>query len=174
MSKILICIDFQKVFFDKTSPWYVQSIEQAWQCTKDVIKNHYFDKIIFTKYLPDYNNTNPNINEYYKLFPFCLDKSQKHIFDLYEPLDIKNTHNITSDKFGKLRDTGLKHLISHKDDIYICGVSVDCCVLLTVLEMVDEGYKMTIIESCVAGSNFNESIKIMESNKPFVNIIAEF
>lgn len=76
-------------------------------------------------------------------------------------------------KFGKWSYIRNK-LDDEVSEIYLAGVSTDCCVLSTALEAVDDGIKVYVIEDACAGSSksaHNNALNIMRGYSPNLEII---
>jgi len=169
--KVLICIDLQKIFDNKDLDWYIDNVNEIANNIVDIHNN--FDKIIYTKYIP-----NENIIEwkqYYELFPFALLPENQNQYDLLPQLTSiirVNDCTVSTHKFGKY--DVIKHIINHDDEIYVCGISAECCVLSTVLSMVDDGYKINILKDLVKGPNdklTQNSLDILDSHYPLIKSV---
>jgi len=60
--------------------------------------------------------------------------------------------------FSLMRDEELRKAIKHsgKSSIIVCGVEADICVLQTIIDLLDEGYDVAIVEDCVGSRKTND------------------
>jgi nicotinamidase-related amidase len=59
-------------------------------------------------------------------------------------------------------------------NVYIVGVATSCCIVSTVLKLVDKGFKVFVIsDACLDDTNENHKngIKLMSGYFPMVEII---
>lgn len=91
-------------------------------------------------------------------------------YDLIQGVPSKQV--ISVPKFGKW--SAISRKIGKIDEIYLAGVSTDCCVLSTALAAVDDGIKVYVIEDACAGSTkeaHTNALNIMKGYSPNLEII---
>lgn len=179
MTDFFLFIDFQKIFRDNQE-WKVPDIEQCFNRAKEaheLISMHQTRTLLTvkTKYLPPSAiiNTNcPNDHawkKYFDLFP-SVPRHKNH--ELYNELhDFESDTVWISNGFNKWRDCP-----SYKPpfNVFITGVSTECCVLSTALSAVDSGANVYIIsDACTAGTSEDHilGLSIMSKFKPNIQII---
>ena len=135
MSKVLIIIDVQKGFAEKKTMHVVDFIRSLLQKERfDVIVQSRWENYMGSKYETDlgYDSVG-NSAETELLIPEHSD------------------HVITRTCYSCMCDK-LRRLINKDDDIYVVGLETDACVLATLFDLWDEGYKFHVYRKGV-GTN---------------------
>ena len=137
-NKILIVVDVQNGFI-KTQ----EHIEKANQIVA-LVKSGKFDKIVATKFL---NYTDSMYERYFN----WSDLKTSDETDLYEPLKEfvdatfkKTTYNCVNDDFIELL-TELNDC-EEVNEVYICGLDTDACVLATAIGLFDNLIAPIVLE----------------------------
>ena len=153
-------IDFQDAFINQ---YTIKAKEEI----PKLLENKKYDNVLFTRFLN--SETNP---VYQKLnWDKCIDiESAKICIDTtgYDILD-KTTYTALNNK--------MREYIEEKqiDTIYLCGIDAECCILVTALNMFENGYDVRVLGDCVYCMHGEKAkknaIEILERNIGKQNII---
>ena len=132
-----------------------------------LLKSRKYDNVLFTRFLN--SESNP---VYHKLgWNKCVDmESSKICIDTtgYDVLN-KTTYTALNDK---MREYIAKN---HIHTIYLCGIDIECCVLVTALNMFENNYDVRVLEDYVYSMHGEKAkknaIEILERNIGKQNII---
>jgi len=74
---------------------------------------------------------------------------------------------ITKKWFSAFRETNLKEVLDSLQikKIYFAGVKTNVCVKTTMIDAINNGYDVTIIDDCTAATNSNKHILALTSIK---------
>ena len=175
-SKLLLFIDFQNVFCSDSGNssdgiWPVPDIQNALKEALLFQRTNEFRMCIATKYIPPDPIKGAWI-EYFKKYPkYVKDKSS----DCYELLpNVPTDIVVCVPKFGKWSEIEQEHDLTGITDIYICGVSTDCCVLSTAISAIDAGYYVHVVANACAASteeDHQRALELMKIFEPNLSII---
>lgn len=149
MKDLLLVIDMQNVY-TKNQEWACLNTDVAAKNIIKVMESGKCEDIIFTKYIADQNpqgvwkdynkkyhhiNTDPWLNE-------MIDelKPYEEIYDVYE----KST-------YSSLTVPEILKRAKEVDRVIITGVVAECCVLSTVMHLIDEGIYCIYLTDGVSG-----------------------
>jgi nicotinamidase-related amidase len=117
------------------------------------IKNTKYDYVVFTKFRNDPSSNFHKILEYTK----SIGPPSTDIHPVLRPLSNKGN------TFEKLTYSAFKaqefvdFLKQHKiEELFICGINIDGCVLATAYEAFDLGYKVKILEELSSVASFRD------------------
>lgn len=153
MKKLLLVIDMQKDFINENTKFLVEKIE-------NLIEENKFDNVLFTRFI---NNDN---SIFYKKLGYngCISNEGKR-------LAIKTNNNETIDKQGytALTQECVNYIKDNNiDEIYLCGIDTECCVLKTALDMFEKGYDVYVLKDYSASTHgkkrHDNAIQILERN----------
>lgn len=154
--KILLCIDVQNGFVNDNSIDVIKPIIEA-------TNNSNFNYIIATQFI------NSKKSVYYNRLNW-KELIQDSEIELVSGLN----YNISYKKMGyssyttKFKEIIKKYKINKNDEIYICGIDTDCCVLFTAIDLFQKGYNVFVIENLCAstgGNNIHENaLNILRRN----------
>ena len=157
---LLLVIDLQNEFINKNTSKSIENITS-------LINSNKYDKILFTKFINDENNPT-----YKKLnYRGCISEDSKKIcidINNYDVLE-KNTYTAYNNE--------LKNYIKRNniDNIYICGIDIECCVLVTALNLFENNYNVYVLKDyvyCTQGEERkNNALNILKSNIGKDNIL---
>lgn len=160
MKKLLLVIDFQNAFINDNT---VRAKDEI----PGLVKNGGFDEVAFTRFI------NSKENPVYKNLDWrgCMDeKSRKICMDTsgYEVFD-KNTYSAFLPELCEyIKDKNIK-------EIYLCGIDVECCVLVTALNFFENSYNVRVLRDYVYSMNGesakNHALEILGRNIGEGNII---
>ena len=154
--KILLCIDVQNGFVNDNSIDVIKPIIEA-------TNNSNFNYIIATQFI------NSKKSVYYNRLNW-KELIQDSEIELVSGLN----YNISYKKMGyssyttKFKEIIREYKINKNDEIYICGIDTDCCVLFTAVDLFQKGYNVFVIENLCAstgGKNIHENaLNILRRN----------
>lgn len=142
--KILLCIDVQNGFVNDNSKDIVKPIINATRSSK-------FNYIIATQFI----NTKSSVY-YTKLnWKRLIQEPEINLVDglNYDVSYKKKSYSSYTDKFKEIVST---KNITKNDEIYICGIDTDCCVLFTVIDLFQKGYNIYVVEDICASTGGKE------------------
>ena len=175
--KVLVIIDMQKIFAKSDLEWYIPNIMKLWRNIK-ILEKQFLDsgnKVIYTLFEPpsyDINFYYGQWKKYYEKYPFAIYPNNKKLYNLISDPDPRAIIAPSVGTFGKM--DAIKQYLDPTDDIYICGVSTSCCVLSTILSLVDQIYKIYLLQDYVAAGNrgkHNYGMNIIKNYGNFVKIV---
>ena len=166
MSKdLFLVIDMQNVY-DKGGQWYCPNITNASLNIKKVLSQDL--DVIFTKYIAStapvgvwkqYNIENKEVNE---------DEFSNKIMDVFEE-DIQKYPVYSKSTYSSCTIPEVLEKAKCAKRVVVSGVVAECCVLATVMALIDEGIKVIYLTDAVAGiDDQTESavIKVLEGLAP--------
>lgn len=152
-NNLLIIIDLQNEFINEYTNNSINEI-------KTLISSNKYNNIIFTRFINSNNNptfTKLNWNG-------CLDEESKKICidtNNYKILDKETYSAYNSDLVNYINDNRI-------DNIYLCGIDIECCVLITAMNLFENGYNVYVLKDysyCTNGINRkNNAIEILKRN----------
>lgn len=157
---LLLVIDLQNAFINEFTNKSIVDI-------MSLIDSNKYDKVLFTQFVNDKNNPT-----YKKLgYKECIDEESKKIcidINKYDVIE-KNTYTAYNDEFKKYIEK------NNIENIYICGIDVECCVLITTLNLFENNYNIYLLKDYVYSMNGDESkenaIEILKRNIGIFSII---
>lgn len=158
MTKAIVIIDVQNIFINNKTKDIPKKIA-------DHLENNKYDYIIFTRFVNDKNS------QIYKKLKWnkCFESPD---IDIYLSLKSYANRNNTFDKNGYsiFKQKELLKLFKENNinNIYLCGLSSDACVLASAFEGFDLGFNIIILKELTAtfhGSDNHHKhvIEIMET-----------
>lgn len=153
MNKLLIVIDVQKAFINENTKQIIEKIN-------NLINSNSFENIIFTRFI----NYNDSIWVKKLNYKECIsDDSKRVMVDTKDNLVFdKNTYSsLTNELKQYIKDNNI-------NDIYLCGIDTECCVLKTALDLFEENYNVYVLKdycACTYGElRHNNAIEIIKRN----------
>ena len=157
---LLLVIDFQNAFINDNTKMSLNDIPKLVSLKK-------YDKVLFTRYIND--ESNPT---YTKLnWKGCISKKDRKIcMDTmeYDAFD-KRTYSVFNDELKiYLKENKI-------ENIYLCGIDIECCVLVTALNLFENGYNVYVLKDYVYSMHGedrkNSALEILKSNIGKNNVI---
>lgn len=173
---IVVLIDLQTIFGLKYSPWRVDYYEYVITGTCSFLNslalhdNSNTLDIIMTRYLPP--PSKHVWKEYLDMFPSIDRNPNSSDYELDSRLDgVADFKVVAATTFGKW--PVIEPIVGKEPcNIFIGGVSTECCVLSTALAAVDAGHKVFIMEDLCEGTVLhNEALNIMKAFSPNITVI---
>jgi nicotinamidase-related amidase len=151
--KLLLIIDLQNEFINENTNQSIDKIHR-------LIEKKQYDKICFTRFINDENNpTYTRLNWKGCLSnlsrEICIDSGTNKVID-------KTTYSAYNEE---LKEYIKNNLI---EEIYLCGIDIECCVLATALNLFENNYNVFVLKNycfCTRGEDKKDAvIKILERN----------
>lgn len=151
--KLLLIIDLQNAFINNKTKGLIKRIDSLRSSGEH-------DKIAFTRFV------NGKQNPVYKMgWRGCMDYEE--IMLCLEPNDDeaifdKRTYSaFNRSLIDYLQDNSI-------NEIYLCGLDIDCCVLMTAINLFENGYNVYILKEyvgCMQGDNIkNNALDLLRRN----------
>lgn len=162
--RVLVLIDFQRVFADPTSPWFVPACEEALEKCHRIASD--YDSVLATRFFP------PKIVEgswetYYREFEFALNDEQQ-----FELLRLPDCAQLTTPSHRMSKMECLKPYLQPGDEVFLAGVALECCLLATAIQLADEGFHVRILRDCSAGvGNEQAALAVLSGFAPTIQIL---
>ena len=146
---LILVTDMQNVY-KKGQVWGCEHFDNVCANIQKLLNNISGQEIIFTKYIAsahpigtwkDYNRKNKHINE---------DRMLNEIVDELKG-SAKQYKCYKKCKYSSLSISEIKEVVKNKTCVVISGVVAECCILSTVLELIDEGVYVVYLTDAVAG-----------------------
>lgn len=107
---------------------------------KKLLSMKQFEYVVFTKFINDTNS------QYYNTLNYkgCMTEEDRKIV-----LDTKNYKVIEKKVYTALNDELNQYIKDNNiDEIYVCGIDTDACVMKTALDLFENNYNVKVIEDC--------------------------
>ena len=164
----LVVIDMQHAFADPPSPWFTAGFTEAADRIAGLIPR-FAPRVVFTRFIPPHPITG-SWAAYYQRWEFANAPAHAEQWQIVSPwrgAESLDTHRFS--KWGKeLRDR-----IGPSATAVLCGVSTDCCVLMTALAAVDEGaFVRVVADACGAKTQqvHEAALALLQSRAPQLTI----
>ena len=147
---LILVIDMQNVYLPGEA-WGCPSAKEAAQNICRLLDADAAGEVIFTRFVPptdeigtwkDYNIANADIN------------ASEYLNDMMEELKPYLEKYPLYDKsiYSSCRVPEVIEAMKTAGRSVLTGVVADCCVLATMMEAIDNGYKVVYLTDCIAGS----------------------
>ncbi len=152
MSDLLVVIDAQEVFADPASPWAVPRFAEVAGPIERLADAS--ARVCFTRFVVPGEPTGSWV-PYYRRWSFAAaSEGAQERFALAAPFRARPDAATTLDRpaFGKW-DAELAGRLAAGDELVLCGVATDCCVLATAVAAVDAGAQVRLVADACAGAD---------------------
>lgn len=153
MKSLLLVIDLQNAFINDNTEKLPQKI-------KMLIENEQYDKIVFTRFL----NADNSIFVQKLNYDRCInDEDRKIVIDTKSNKVFDKTiySAVNNDLIEFINESGI-------EQIYLCGIDTECCVLKTAFDLFELGYNIYILKDycgCTHGKiRHNNALNILKRN----------
>jgi nicotinamidase-related amidase len=168
VSAQLVVIDMQHVFGDEASPWFAPRFAEVVPRIGDLLRAA--PRATFTRFVaPD--RPAGAWAEYYRQFPFALQPPDAPLYRLVDEFAAAAGPTVDATTFGKW-GTELAERIGG-DELVLCGVATDCCVLSTALAAADAGVAVRVVGDACAGSGdaaHEQALALMRLYAPLIDV----
>ena len=157
---LLLVIDLQNEFINENTKSSKEEI-------KKLIDSGKYDIILFTRFINDeYNPTFKKLN-----YKGCIDNLSKEIC-----IDTKNNKVFDKATYSAYNQELVDYISNNNiKNIYLCGIDIECCVLVTALNLFENDYNVYILKDyvyCTHGEQRkNNALEILKRNIGEENII---
>lgn len=150
---LLLIIDMQNQFINKQTEHLVKKINTLKESKR-------YGKVVFTRFI------NSKKNPTYKMgWHGCISNKEKQLCintDDEDTIIDKSTYSAyNTELVAYLKKNRIRK-------IYICGVDIDCCVLITAINLFENGFDVYVLKEhvgCMQGEEYkNEAISLLERN----------
>lgn len=146
MTEWLVVIDLQPAFAHPDSPWFTPGLAEAGPHIASLVPS-FGERVVFTRFVPPVTAVGSWVG-YYERWPFALRPDSQWLWDLAVPWQTRPS--FASHTFSKWLP-GLHDRFGCDPAVVLCGVSTDCCVLMTALAAVDGGAQVRVVaDACAA------------------------
>lgn len=153
-----LCLDMQRLFSPGgpwPTPWMVNSLPNI-----AAVADRLHDRSVFTRFIPalDPGAEIGTWRDYYQRWSDLtlerLDPSLLELVDELKPL-ARPECIVDKRRFSAFSAPGLAPLLNGHgaDTLIITGAETDMCVLATVMDAVDRGYRVVVVEDAVCSSS---------------------
>lgn len=153
-----LCIDMQRIF-SKGGIWETPWMERVLPVVVEIAARHK-ERTVFTRFItPQSAAQRPGQwQQYYRRWKAAtLEHLQPHQLDLVPALArfAPPAHVIDKPAYSAFHLSGLDTFLQEKNvrSVIVTGAETDICVLSTVLDAVDRGYRVVIVEDALCSSS---------------------
>jgi nicotinamidase-related amidase len=171
--RTLVVIDAQEVFADPASPWGAPRFAEI---TPGILRlvGRFAPNVVLTRFVAPEQPTGAWV-KYYQQWPFALQPATARLWRLVPELDSGLHRVIDRPSFGKWGDE-LRAAVAGSDEVVLCGVSTDCCVLSTALSAADDGISVRVVADACAGASDRDHQRALDAMAlygPLITITTE-
>lgn len=153
MKTLLLVIDLQKAFINEHSKNLPNKI-------KDIIDKQQYDKVVFTRFI----NRIDSVFVKKLAWEKCINDEDKKIV-----IDVEKNKVLDKFIYTAVNKELIKYINKNKiEEIYLCGVDTDACVLKTALDLFELGYNIYVLKDYCASSSgieiHNNALEILSRN----------
>jgi len=153
-----ICVDMQNIFAEET-PWHTPWMARVLPVVTRIAERHP-SRTIFTRFIPPYrpDQMPGRWQRYYERWrELTLERIDPWLIDLVPPLATLAPPAEVIDKrvYSPFSEPQLSDLLRRRrvDSLLITGAETDVCVLATVLDAVDLGYRVVLATDALCSSS---------------------
>jgi nicotinamidase-related amidase len=172
----LAVIDMQHVFADAASPWAAPRFAEVVEPVARLV-TAFGARTTFTRFIAP-AEPDGAWRSYYAGWPFALVAADDPLYRLVPAFAAFADDAVAATTFGKwdvLADRiGARDRPDSVDQLVVCGVSTDCCVLSTVLAAADAGVEVLVVADACAGAtdeSHQRALDAMSLYAPLVLIV---
>lgn len=165
----LMVIDLQPGFLDPASPWYTPALGEVTERIARLVPL-FGERVLFTRFVPP-DPVSGSWQAYYAKWDFATEASSAWLWDLDTAFEGRLT--VASHTFSKWVPAAKAH-IGDNPTLVLCGVSTDCCVLMTALAAVDDGAHVRVVTDACAAKSLEiheRAIALMASRAPQLTLV---
>ncbi|MGE0257803.1 MAG: cysteine hydrolase [Alphaproteobacteria bacterium] len=155
---IHLCIDMQLLFAERT-PWHTPWMERVLPVVARIAEAHP-EQTVFTRFIPPrHPDELPGTwRRYYRRWAeMTLDRIDPGLLELVPPLERFVPPAVTVDKrvYSPFSEPAIWRVLRerHANALVITGAETDVCVLATVLDAVDHGFRVVLATDAICSSS---------------------
>ena len=161
MKNLLLIVDMQNAYLPE-QPWECKNILEIIPRIKLLCDCNKFQDIVFTRFIADNHPKGTWKNYNKKYTDINNSKFLNDIISEFNPY-LKKFKTIDKSTYSCYKNDTLKSLIDNSCDIVtVCGVVADCCVLSTVLDIIDTGKPIIYLSDAVGEYKLNSGKAILD------------
>lgn len=164
----LLVIDQQPAFSHPESPWFTPTLPLVRPLIGALVER-FGPRVVFTRFVPPAEPFG-SWADYYRKWPFALQPGTDWLWALDPAWAGRET--VDSHTFSKWQP----QMRARCGDgaVVLCGVSTDCCVLMTALAAVDDGAHVRVVaDACAAKTPeaHARALALMAARAPQLRIV---
>ena len=166
----LLVIDLQPAFSDPRSPWFTPGLDEVSDRIATLVAA-FGHRVVFTRFVPPASPAG-SWRAYYAKWPFALERgvglavgARRAVVGATQP---RQPHVL------EMAARRCAARSAQDEAVVLCGVSTDCCVLMTALAAVDDGAQVRVVEDACAAKNAGVhagAIAIMAARAPQLRVV---
>jgi nicotinamidase-related amidase len=148
MDELLVVVDMQRVVAEDT-PWRIDGVRELLPGIT-ALAEAFAPAVVYTRHVPPADGGTGTWRRFYAAWSeLSRDPS---VWELMPELSGRDGVQATKSVYSCFGARELQDELARRDSpaLVLCGVETDCCVLATVLEAVDRGIPVTVVEDAVA------------------------
>ena len=168
MTAWLMVIDLQPAFAHPDSPWFTPTLDAVAARIERLVPK--FGKhVLFTRFVPPetpWGSWRP----YYEKASWALQPAAAPLWEL--DARFAGRPSVGKHTFSKW-GPDVRHYIGMDDVAVLCGVSTECCVLMTALAAVDDGAHVRVVADACASkttASHEQALAVMAGRAPQLRI----
>lgn len=170
----LVVIDPQRIFADPASDWASPFFPAAMRHIRALAAHIGPDRTLLTRWLPTADRSTV-WGDYFAAWPFADVPADDPLYDLVDDVRGLSTRpTIDEPSFGKWGPQ-LEAVVGRHAEIWLAGVSTDCCVITTALAAADAGVRVRVVRDACAASTAADgaaALHVMGLFPPQIEVVA--
>jgi nicotinamidase-related amidase len=148
MDELLVVVDMQRVVVDDT-PWRFDGVRDLLPAVT-ALAEAFVPDVVLTRHVPPEDGGTGTWRRFYDAWREL--SRRPSVWELVPELEALDGVRAEKSVYSALGAPALRAELGSREDpaLVLCGVETDCCVLATVLQAVDEGLAVTVVEDAVA------------------------
>ena len=166
MPDLLVVIDLQPAFAHPESPWFTPGLDDIAARLTELLPR-FENRTLFTRFVPPETPFGSWI-PYYEKWPFALDPAAAWLWRIDPRFTTHPT--VAAHTFSKWH--AIRAHLGGGETV-LCGVSTECCVLMTALAAVDDGAHVRVISDACAAKDrktHDDALALMATRAPQLRI----
>ncbi|MDP9096367.1 MAG: cysteine hydrolase [Pseudomonadota bacterium] len=168
MTEWLMVIDLQPAFAHPDSPWFTPTLDAVTVQIERLVRR-FGTQVVFTRFVPP-DAPWGSWRQYYEQASWALQHGAAPLWDLEARW--AGRASIGKHTFSKWGPE-VRQFIGVDDVAVLCGVSTECCVLMTALAAVDDGAHVRVVaDACASKSTdaHRQALAVMGGRAPQLRI----
>jgi nicotinamidase-related amidase len=147
----LVVVDPQRIFADPSSDWASPFFPEAFVRVRELAARVGPERTLVTRWLPTADRTTA-WGEYFHTWPFADVPADDPLYALVDGArGLSSRPTVDEPTFGKWGPQ-LESVVGRRAEIWLTGVSTDCCVITTALAAADAGVRVRVARDACAAS----------------------
>jgi len=170
VSSHLVVVDVQHVFGDPASEWFTPRFAEVVPRIA-ALAEAFAPRVTFTRFVAPAAPVGAWA-AYYEQFPWALHPPSASLYQLVDAFASWRGSTLDAPAFGKWGPALAARVAS--DDLVLCGVSTDCCVISTALPAADAGMRVRVVADACAGASdvsHEQALAIMALYAPLIEVL---